>query len=233
MSTFSTGPSPVSESGGATSGQSTQTPLDTAALSAAAQRAAAEASPSESMKAPWGLALAGALASIVLGVMVLVWPDATLLVGAALVSAWLLVHGVIKIVQGVSTTGDSAGARVLTGVVGVLFIGLGIACLRHLTLSLALVATVVGIAWLISGIVDIVSAATNRGGDATTGQRWLTAVVGAITFVGGIVVLAWPAISLMTFVWLTGAWLVAMGVIQIGMLIYLRSQMKRDTVAYA
>jgi len=159
----------------------------------------------------WWLAIAGAVASVVLGVMVLVWPDATLLVGAVFFGAWLLVHGIIRIVQAVMAKAEDGGTRALMGIIGVLFVVAGVICLRNVVVSLLAIATIVGVTWLIGGIVELVSAFGSR---YSGGTRVAVGVLGGITVIGGIIVLLWPGMTLLTLVYLTGIWLVVMGIVQ-------------------
>lgn len=162
-------------------------------------------------RVPWMLALAAAVTSVVLGVMMLVWPDATLLVGAALFGIWLIVHGIVDIVDAVMAKTDGGVARALSAIVGMLFIAAGIICLRNLAESVAIIATIVGLTWLVGGIFALILAISSRySGNA----RMLVAVLGAVSVIGGLVVLIWPAMSLATLVFLTGIWLIILGAVQ-------------------
>ncbi|MBM2622004.1 DUF308 domain-containing protein [Actinoplanes sp. LDG1-06] len=163
-------------------------------------------------RAFWWLGIAGALTSIVLGVLALVWPGETLFVGAAIFGVWLLVHGVINIMQALTSDREDGAARALTAVVGVLFVVAGVICLRNVVVSLIVIATLIGISWLIGGITGVVNAFA--GGYDATG-RLVVGLLGAVTILGGLVVLFWPGPSLATIVWLTGIWLLVMGVIQL------------------
>jgi uncharacterized membrane protein HdeD (DUF308 family) len=167
----------------------------------------------------WWLAIAGAAASIVLGVLVLSWPGETLLVGAALFGVWLLVHGLIRIVNAVTATATDNTARTLSGVIGVLFVLAGVFCVRNLLVSLAAVATVIGATWLIGGIVEIVSAFGQQYDGAL---RLIVAALGVLLVLGGLVILVWPVPSLATLVYLTGIWLVLTGVVQLVLVIRTR-----------
>jgi uncharacterized membrane protein HdeD (DUF308 family) len=160
----------------------------------------------------WWLALAGAAASVVLGVVVLAWPDATLFVGAVLFGVWLLVHGIINIVNAITAHAGDTAARALTAVIGVLFIIAGVVCLRHILLSLLTIATLIGITWLIGGITGLVNAFS---GHHAPGGRLVVAALGAVTVIGGLVVLIWPGPSLATLVALTGIWLIVVGLMQL------------------
>jgi uncharacterized membrane protein HdeD (DUF308 family) len=162
-------------------------------------------------RVPWLLGVAAAVTSVVLGVMILVWPDATLLVGAALFGIWLIVHGIVDIVDAIMAKTDTGVARTLSALVGMLFVVAGVICLRNLAESVVIVATIVGITWLVGGILGLILALSSRySGNA----RMLVAVFGTISVIGGLVVLIWPAMTLLTLIYLTGIWLIILGAVQ-------------------
>lgn len=166
------------------------------------------------------LAVAGAATSVIVGVLLLVWPEATLYIGAALFGLWLIVHGVVDIVRAVTATADDPAMRALHGVLGVLFIGAGIVCLRNLLLSLAVIATVIGLTWIIEGVVRLASAfRPHRSG----GYRALLGALGAIAILGGLTVLLWPKLTLVAMVVVTGIWMVVMGFVQLLLVLRMRA----------
>jgi uncharacterized membrane protein HdeD (DUF308 family) len=160
----------------------------------------------------WWLALGAALASVILGILILVWPDETLKVGAALFGLWLVVHGVIHVVRAIMSSGADGGVRALDAIVGVLFIVGGVICLRNLLVSLFVVATIIGVTWLIGGLVGVVSAFSSR---YERTERWLAGGLGAISVLGGLIVLLWPGLTLLALVYFTGIWLVVLGLVQV------------------
>jgi uncharacterized membrane protein HdeD (DUF308 family) len=160
----------------------------------------------------WWLSLASAVASVVLGIMVLTWPDATLFVAAMLFGLWLLVHGAFRIVDAITATAEEGAVRALRGVVGVLFVVAGVISLRRLLVSLLAIATLIGVSWLIAGIAELMAAFGPRGGG---GARFAVGMLGALTILGGLVVLLWPGASLTTILYVTGFWLIVMGFAQV------------------
>ncbi|HEU4421450.1 MAG TPA: DUF308 domain-containing protein [Pilimelia sp.] len=167
----------------------------------------------------WWLAIAAAALSIILGIMVVAWPEATLLVAAVIFGIWLIVHGIVHIVRAVTRTADDGAVRALEGIIGVLFVVGGVICLRNVIVSLLAIATIIGITWLIAGIVALVSAfMSRRSGES----RLLIAVLGGVTVLGGLAVLVWPDITLLALVYLTGFWLILIGAIQFFILVRAR-----------
>ncbi|MBB5871820.1 uncharacterized membrane protein HdeD (DUF308 family) [Allocatelliglobosispora scoriae] len=158
------------------------------------------------------MALVGGITSIALGLVLLIWPEQTLLVIAALFGIWLVILGVTRLAGAATDRDNGTGARVLEGVLGLALVILGIVCLAHLIGSLKALAVLIGLIWIFAGLVEIASVFTRRMGGW---QRVGTFVFGAVSIVGGLVVLLWPKLSLTTLVWLTGLWLIMLGVVQL------------------
>ena len=169
-------------------------------------------------KAAWWLALTASVFGLVVGIMIIAWPEATLKVVAVLFGAWLLVHGLVRIVQAVSGGGREGTERAILGLVGVFFVGAGILALRNLLASLVVIATVIGLMWLLGGIVDLVAAFSGPGG----GVRGWRIALGLLSIVAAIILLVWPDLTLLTLVYISGIWLVVMGVIQVALVIWAR-----------
>jgi uncharacterized membrane protein HdeD (DUF308 family) len=181
--------------------------------------AASEAAALDSAaRAAWWLAIGGAVTSVVLGVMMMAWPKATLEVVAALFGVWLLLNGVLRIVQAITATAREGAERAILGVIGVFFVVAGVIALRNLLVSLAVVITLVGLMWLIGGIVELVSAFSRR----ASGDRLWHVVLGGLSIVGALVVLVWPGLSLVTLVYVTGAWMIIMGLVQLALVFWAR-----------
>ncbi|HEY3009679.1 MAG TPA: DUF308 domain-containing protein [Micromonosporaceae bacterium] len=158
------------------------------------------------------LALAGGVVSIVTGLILLLWPDETLLVAAALIGIWLVIAGIMRLAESVLTSEARGSARVLSALAGLLYLIVGILCLRNLLKSLEVLAVVIGIVWIAGGISEIMAAFTRL---ASGGARLAAMVIGLITVLGGIVLVFWPDVSLRVIIWVSGLWLVAIGVVQL------------------
>lgn len=166
----------------------------------------------------------GGILSIVLGVILLAWPRETILVVTALLGIALVASGVLSLCRALFTPEHrGAGARVMPAIGGLITVAIGVICLRHLTGSVALLAAIFAVAWLISGIAEIFGA-FGRGESGGVNGGML--VVGVVSIIGAIVVLAWPEISLLTLTVIVGIWLIAAGVAQLAVAWRLRSAEK-------
>ena len=168
-------------------------------------------------RAWWWPAFFGVV-SIIAGVLALAWPGPTLLVLAVLFGAELIVWGIYRLVGAVTFGDAGGGARTLWAILGVLSLLLGFYALRHIVITLLSLGLLLGIFWLVDGIGLIVSAVEHRGMPGR-GLSLLSGVLGAIA---GLVLLVWPAISILTLAWLAGLWLLILGVMQVSVAMQLR-----------
>ncbi|MBV1848927.1 HdeD family acid-resistance protein [Catellatospora tritici] len=158
------------------------------------------------------MALVGGILSIAMGLVLLFFPESTLAVIAALIGVLLIVVGIFRIAEAFTSKDARGWHRALIGVMGVLFILVGILCLNHLAGTVKFLALLLGLAWIISGIAEIVAGFARRhGGWARVG----TILMGLLGVIAGLIVLFWPSITLAVIVWITGLWLVALGIIQL------------------
>lgn len=158
-------------------------------------------------KAVKGLRLAFAVsgaATLILGIILLVWPTKTLAVVAVFLGINFLITGGVKVAVGIFSHSISAGVRILDVLLGVFVMVAGIIALRNsaATGELLLLFTVImiGIGWIIEGIIAMVEAGKG------TSRLWAI-VFGAISVLAGIMVLAVPT-------W-TAAWLLLMSAIML------------------
>ena len=168
-------------------------------------------------RAWWWPAIFGVV-SIIAGLLALAWPGPTLLVLAVVFGFELIVWGVYRLV-GAITFGDAGGgARTLWAILGVLSLLLGFYALRHIVITLLSLGLLLGIFWLVDGIGLIVSAVEHRGMPG----RGLSLLSGVLGTIAGLVLLVWPAISILTLAWLAGVWLLVLGITQVSMAVQLR-----------
>jgi uncharacterized membrane protein HdeD (DUF308 family) len=156
----------------------------------------------------WSLLVLGVL-TLLLGILVLAWPGSTLRVLGVLAGIWMLVAGIIRIVSAF-VRGKGVGRQVLSGIVGVVLILGGLACLRDIATSLVALALIVSLSWMLSGIAEIVMAAETTGRSRT----WIL-VLGVLSTGLGLIFLFFPGLSLFVLVLTTGIGFIATGAVQV------------------
>ncbi|MFI5804965.1 HdeD family acid-resistance protein [Streptomyces sp. NPDC051561] len=169
----------------------------------------------------WQAVLAAGLATIVLGVMVLVWPGATLVAVAVLFGVYLVVSGVMQLVSAFGTHVSTA-LRVMAFISGALSILLGLFCFRGAMQSLLLLALWIGIGWLFRGITQTVAAAS----DSAMPARGWQICLGILSAIAGIVLIVSPLSSVAVLTVVGGWWLVVVGVVEIATSFRIRSEVK-------
>jgi uncharacterized membrane protein HdeD (DUF308 family) len=151
------------------------------------------------------------LASVVLGVLLMVFTEQSVVFFAVITGIYLILAGLFMIVASFQTETGGTGMRVFSAVAGLLAVILGIAALRDTTHAIDILALLIGLGWIIRGIADLIEGIATPGMPA---RGWVI-FIGGLSLVAGIVVLAWPAITLNALVWVTGLWLVLLGIVEV------------------
>jgi uncharacterized membrane protein HdeD (DUF308 family) len=170
----------------------------------------------------WLWALGLALAMLIPGILILVWPDETLHILAVIIGIQLLVAGVFRFVTAFSDSrGDrGAGGRVAAVLISVLAVLAGVLVLRNPFQTIAALSLVLGIYWLVAGMLTAFMAI----GDHEVPHRGLAIAVGALGIVAGAVVLAYPVPSAVALARLLGLWFILLGLVELVVAIALRTR---------
>jgi len=157
----------------------------------------------------WPAFMAAGLGGIVVGVLLLAWPKASLTIVAILIGASLILAGMLRLIDGFTAHEASGGRRIAHVIIGLLAVIVGLYCIRHYHVTIAALAIIVGLFWVLHGLADITAGlfAGPFPGSA------LTVVAGVLSLCAGIIVLFWPTISLTVLVAVVGIWLIVYGVL--------------------
>jgi len=147
-----------------------------------------------------GLGLFGVVAGIVL----LVWPDATVTVLAVILGIHFLLGGVITTGGAMATPGEE---RLLAVVAGLISVAAGALTLARPLQAAALLVVIAGAFWVIRGVADLLAGSLGR----SEGSRMLVGVSGLISLGAGIAALSWPDVTLTALVRIAGVWMILLG----------------------
>ncbi|MFC9844348.1 HdeD family acid-resistance protein [Streptomyces sp. NPDC060223] len=161
-------------------------------------------------RSAWQAVLAAGIAALALGVMVLVWPGASLFAAGILFGLYLLFSGVLQLAAAFGTHAATS-LRVMAFISGALSILLGLFCFRGAMQSILLLALWIGIGWLFRGITQTLAAASDPGVPARGWQLFL----GIVSFFAGIVLIVSPFESVAVLTLVGGLWLLAVGITEI------------------
>jgi uncharacterized membrane protein HdeD (DUF308 family) len=172
-----------------------------------------------SVPVPWKPLLATGIFGAVFGATVLIWPDVTLRVMAAIVGVWLLTAGIARIIGAFLPGSGSIAYHVLSGIVGVVVLIAGLICLRDLVSRLTLLSLMFAVTWILSGITEVVLGLQRAGP-----ERVGLVSVGLLSLAAGIVFVLVPELSLATLVILTGVSSLLIGLGEVVLALVLRRQ---------
>jgi uncharacterized membrane protein HdeD (DUF308 family) len=149
--------------------------------------------------------LVGAL-SIVAGILAILYPDITLLALALIAGINLLLLGILGLVEAVTSDDDAGGTRVLSGVLGLLGVIAGLVVMRRPGESLLAIILILGVWFVVSGLVDAIRALV------VPGDRAFRLLVALFDLVLGGLILALPDESLKTLAVLAGIAFIVRGI---------------------
>lgn len=154
-----------------------------------------------------GLGLSG-LVAVIIGIIVLVMPQATLTAIALLFGIYFLIAGVVNVAIGIFARSLSAFARILDVVFGIMLIIVGVVAMKNVEMTLLALIIVLGIGWIVEGVLALVAA-------SETPAPGVAVAMGIMSILAGIVVLVLPLASLGALVIVSGISLVILGVAQL------------------
>lgn len=158
----------------------------------------------------WKSILLTGILSVILGAMVLKWPDETIVLAAIFFGAYLLVTGISQVFHAF-TLHISGSGRALLFISGAASLVLAVLCFKSIGNSVLLLAIWIGIGFIFRGVAEAASAISDP---ETPGRGWQI-FLGIITLIAGIIVMASPIASLATLTLVTGIWLIVIGVFEI------------------
>jgi uncharacterized membrane protein HdeD (DUF308 family) len=158
----------------------------------------------------WKSVLLSAIISLILGILVLMQPGASIVVAAIFFGAYLLISGVSQVFHAF-TLQISGGGRALLFISGAASLVLAVMCFRNIGNAIWLLAIWIGIGFIFRGVAEAASAIS----DEDTPGRWWMVFVGILTVIAGVVLLAYPISTLPTLVFVVGIWLIIIGVFEI------------------
>jgi uncharacterized membrane protein HdeD (DUF308 family) len=170
----------------------------------------------EGKKANWMWRLLGGILLVILGILVLIYPDITVEIVVIVFGVLMLFQGVLQAIFGLSAP-EAKSVKWLFVISGVLSIIIGI--LAILTPFYVLIAGWILIAaWaIVWGIFEIIAAFMVPAEAATkvygTGGKWMAVVLGLIAIVLGIIFIVYPESSLTTVVYIAGILVIVLGLV--------------------
>lgn len=172
----------------------------------------------------WWMILIRGIALLLLGLLAVAWPGLTFIVIAYLFALYVLVAGVINTVYGITGIGNRR-AWFLSVILGIAEIAVSIYVLRVPILTLAVFAAVVGITFMLQGILGIIVSFTDR----DVGTRVFDTIGGILGIIAGFFILRYPLSGGIAFAWVIGIYGLVTGAIAIATALTLLASISKIT----
>jgi uncharacterized membrane protein HdeD (DUF308 family) len=156
----------------------------------------------------WALALRGALA-LLLGLLALIWPGATLLTLVALFAAYALIGGGVTLVGALQNRRSDRGWWMMLAL-GIVSVVAGVIALVQPGLTALLLVLLMGFNALFGGAFEIAAAIRLR---RRIEHEWLLGLTGLASVVFGLLVLVYPGAGALALVWMISLYATTIGVL--------------------
>lgn len=162
----------------------------------------------------WIVPVVFGAASVVLGVLVLVWPGHTVGALTILFGLYLLITGTYRFAAAVQLHGVDPIARVVALVLAVLSVAVGVVCLINPFTTASTFAFVAGAFWFAAGAITWLGARQRRVRGPGAGPaigRGPGVAGGVFSMIIGVLIMLFPGASLVFLAVVLGCWLVFFG----------------------
>ncbi len=177
--------------------------------------------PKDLLTAAWKLLLLRGVIGIVLGIVLMAWPQATIVVLMVLVGVWALIDGVGLAAQ-VFAKGASAGQRVFFGVMALIALVVALVAIFRPGTAASVVTWFIGIWLLVRGLFELVGAFSST----IATPRWLLVLGALLDLVLGWLFVSNPGTAVVAVAWVIGLLAIAWGVVFVVLALAARSATK-------
>ena len=160
------------------------------------------------MRQAWPMLLARAVFAVAFGLVALIWPTITLLILAWAFGIYAIIDGAIQIIDGIRRR--DRRRLWISLLLGLLALAAGVLALIWPGITAVALAIVVGAWALVTGLIEIFSAVRQRRERRRPG---LLLLVGLVSVVAGVVILAWPVLGAVALAALVGGFAVVYGIL--------------------
>ncbi|HET7822918.1 MAG TPA: DUF308 domain-containing protein [Ornithinibacter sp.] len=177
--------------------------------------------PKDLLTAAWKLLLLRGVIGIVLGIILVAWPQATIVVLMVLVGIWALIDGIGLAAQ-VFDKGAGTGQRVLFGVMALVALVVAMVAIFNPDKAASVITWLVGIWLLVRGLFELVGAFSST----VATPRWLLVLGALLDLVLGWLFVTHPGQSAKGVAVLIGILAIAWGVVFVVLALAARSATK-------
>ena len=171
-------------------------------------------------KVAWQLQLLAGLITVIVGIVLSFAPSTSLNVICVIIGILFIIGGIFHFVRMLDSQEQH---RAWLGIAGLLEVVIGVVLIRHLDLSKALIGLLIGLTWIVQGVVALLAGILGTEGRS----RVWPIIFGVISIIAGAVVVAVPLNSVHVIAVLIGIWFLVIGILEIISGLFLRSDLKK------
>ncbi len=150
----------------------------------------------EGQMVPWWVVLLQGVAALIIGILLITSPGATMTFLVLLLGIYWLINGIFSIVS-IFVDSSQWGWKLFAGILGIIA---GIIVIQHPLVSTVVVPTVtvwlIGLLGIVIGVISIIQ--------AFQGGGWGVGILGVLSILFGIVLVANPLIGALALPWVLG-----------------------------
>ncbi len=155
----------------------------------------------------WESLVLRGVAGVLFGIAAVFWPGLTLVTLVYIFSIYILVSGVVSIVDAIMAL-SRRGSWLWRLLVGFAELGVGVYLVRHPNVSFATLILILGLVLIARGVFEVLMAVLE---DNSATEKTLMIIGGGLAVVVGIVILLQPETSGVAFVWILGLYALLAG----------------------
>lgn len=168
----------------------------------------------------WWILMVQGILAILFGILAVFWPSLTLTVFVYMFGIYILIAGVVGLIQGLLSIGRGK-TWILPLLLGLLQLGIGLYLVRHPAVSFGVLILLAGSVFVVYGIFGIVAALADKSGSST--NKTLGVIAGLVSLLAGILLFFQPAAGGTAFVWVIGLFSLISGPIWIALSLDVKS----------
>jgi uncharacterized membrane protein HdeD (DUF308 family) len=150
----------------------------------------------------------GAILSALFGVLILTATGQVLEVVAVLFGIYFIIRGAVRLGTGLFSGAFGGAGRALNIIIGLLLLVVGVLAVFHPAEILAVIGILIGISWIIDGIVSLVESSKSP-------SKAFSIIAGIISVIAGFVVVLLPLEGVAVLTMIAGIFLLVIAIVQI------------------
>ena len=159
------------------------------------------------LKIMWESLVIRGVAGLLFGIAAVFWPGLTLVTLVYIFSIYILISGVVGIVESVMALVHK-GSWIWKLLLGFAELGVGVYLVRHPAVTFQTFILIIGLILIARGVFEVVSSLID---DMTATERTLYIIGGILSVLVGIIVLLQPVAGGVAFVWVLGLYALITG----------------------